>query len=182
MLRAWLRRWKAWLRALILRRVAGVVPFPAAEDACAHGHDAQAVLHRLLLAVNNPQRFAAELAVFANCRGCATAVLVQCVYELAGLLLREADAEDQPAEEATCDCDCPVCPEAVAMRLALAYDSDDPDTLAMTLGQILDCRACMLAVILALTRAHVTVLDDTKLAWRPMLERHLLTILDGLGS
>ena len=68
------------------------------------------------------------------------------------------------------------------MRLALAYDSDDPDTLTMTLGQIWDCQSCVLAVILALVRANVTILDDTRLSWRPMVERHLLALLDMAGD
>jgi hypothetical protein len=71
-----------------------------------------------------------------------------------------------------------VCPEAIAMRLVLAFDSDDPDALAMTLGQVADCENCILAVILALTRANVSILDDTKLSWRPALERRLLWLLD----
>jgi hypothetical protein len=36
-------------------------------------------------------------------------------------------------------------------------------------------------VVLALVRANVTILDDTKVAWRPMLERRLLAILDDMA-
>jgi hypothetical protein len=31
---------------------------------------------------------------------------------------------------------------------------------------------------MALVSANVSILDDTKVAWRPMLERQLLTILE----
>jgi hypothetical protein len=44
--------------------------------------------------------------------------------------------------------------------------------------EILDCQACLLSVLMALVSANVSILDDTKVAWRPMLERQLLTILD----
>lgn len=175
--RSWLRRAIAWLRrlAMLLSRREPVFSVAVAE--CAHDADPEALLRRLLLAVGDPQRFGEVLAGFTNCRGCSTAVLAQSIYTMAGMLLGDQDVDDQLAGP-PCGCDHRVRPEVIAMRLALAFDSDDSDALGMTLGQVLDCENCVFSVILALVRANVTILDDTRLSWRPALERRLLFLLD----
>jgi hypothetical protein len=165
------------LRALWRRRVSAVVSVPVAGD-CAHDQDAQALLLRLLVAVNDPGRMQNEVARLAGCQACSTVVLVQAVYELAGLVLDQGkDTDDQPSEPSRCDHRA-VVPEVVALRLALAYDVDNGDVLTKTLQEIWGCPSCVLDVLMSLVRANVSILDDTKVEWQPLLERRLLTILD----
>jgi hypothetical protein len=171
----WLRHCASWLRR-VFRPDARVVVVPGAE--CAHDHDHEAVLRRLVLAVNDPQKFAEVLAQFADCCGCFSAVLVEAVYEMAGLVL---DFDPDAGSPFPCACEHPVVPEAMSLRLALSFDSDDEEALRMALGQILECRACMLEVIMSLTKANVSILDSTKVSWRPMLERQLLAVLDDMA-
>jgi len=154
-------------------------------DACVHDVDAGLTLRRLLLAVADPERFAAELARFGDCRACSAAVLVQACYELAGLVL-DCEDSDQLADDEE-GCGHAVSAEAVAMRLVLSYSSGgdpdgDPDTLSVILAEIAGCTSCLISVVMALTNANVAILDGTHRSWRPVVERRLLALLDELAD
>lgn len=179
MFRTLFRRFVLWLRVLFFRRAGSVVVVPGAE--CAHDADPDVLMRRLLRAVNDPQSFAEVLAGFGNCRGCSMGVVAQLVYTLAGLLLdQDQDVDDQSIE--SCTCDHPAIPEIVAMRLVLTLDAEDDAVLGMTLGQVANCTSCMLAVLVASTRAQAITLNDVSPAWRPVFERHLLRLLDQTTS
>jgi hypothetical protein len=61
-----------------------------------------------------------------------------------------------------------------------AADSDDDAVLAATLAEVADCRWCLMSVVMALVHSQIAILDDTRVAWRPVLERHLLKVLDDM--
>ncbi len=178
MLMTWLRQALSWL-AVLFSRPSRTAVVPRAK--CAHDVDPDVLMRRLLRAVNDPPSFAETLAGFGNCRGCSIGVVAQLVYTLAGLMLdQDQDVDDQAIE--SCTCDHPAIPEIVAMRLVLSLDAEDDAVLAMTLGQVVNCPSCMLAVLVASTRAQAITLNDVSPAWRPAFERHLLRLLDQTTS
>ena len=147
---------------------------------CDHDTDSRALMLQLLRAVPNPAKFAEILSGFVNCPGCSTAAVSQFAYELAGIVW---DSEQQDDDQSPlCTCEHPVSPEVYALRLVLAADSQDDTVLGMTLSQLAHCPSCMLAALVASTRAQADVLNAASPAWRPVLEHRLLTLLDDIAD
>lgn len=184
MVAAWLRRWRRRLAALL---APDELPPPAADDVCPHNVDAAVALRRLVfLAITDPVKFIAVLDGFVECRGCTKAVIAQFAYEFAGVAFDSDEPEVDEPRAKTCDCAQPVNAEAMALRLALAFDSlgfaDDGETLTADLAEI-GCRACLEKVLVSTTKANVMILEDTFVGWRPIVERRLKSILwDDTGN
>lgn len=176
MLSTWLREWRRRLAALVAPADEVVAP----DDLCPHNIDAAVALRRLVyLAITDSQKFTAVLASFVECQGCAEAVITQFSYEYAGVALDYEPDIDDDAPQA-CPCEHPVNPEAMALRLALAFDSlgfaDDGETLRADLAEI-GCRSCLEKVLVSTTKANVMILEDAFVGWRPIVERRLKAIL-----
>ncbi|ORW86910.1 hypothetical protein AWB92_24810 [Mycobacterium sp. IEC1808] len=137
-------------------------------------------MRQLLSAVNDPKRFAEVVASFGDCGGCTASVIAQFSCEMA-CLVTDINAQDADDLLRRCTCDHPVSPEVMCMRLVLACSSHNADALALTLGQVCECTNCVIDVVLALVFANVALLDDTEVAWRPMVERRVLAILDQMA-
>jgi hypothetical protein len=165
-----------WLRGVWRRRVVRVVSIPVPGE-CDHHHDPEAVMHRLVASVTDPQRFAQVLAESANCRGCQAAIIATFAYELAGFVLVDQATDDVSAEQYGCG-HTSFNPEMIAMRLTLANKSGDTAVTAATLAEADECPDCLASVILSLVNAHVAVLDTTRVSWEPLVQRQLLSLLD----
>lgn len=146
-----------------------------------HHGDPETIARRLTVAaVHDPTRFAEQLDEYAGCPDCAKAVIAEFSYILGGLALHDhaqvAEDDDRPVG---CTCDRPSIPEVVAMASTLSIASNDSAAVGHVLEQILPCRVCMFDVLMSVTAAHVAVLNDTNVAWRPMVENQLKVILGG---
>jgi hypothetical protein len=167
-------RLRRWLVDLLSPDTTAVIP----GEHCPHTTAPGLLVRRLLASVGEPEHFASVLASFANCAGCSAAVTTQLAYELAGVLLADADSDaDDAPPTCACTSERPVNAAIMAARLSLAYDSQDLDSIGFALGEI-GCRYCMMAVIMALVTVNVEILSDTCVAWRPAQERLLTAMLD----
>jgi hypothetical protein len=169
-------RFRRWLADVISPDTGTTV---VAGEHCHHltAADTELSMHQLLTAaVTDTQKFAAALAGLGGCPACSLSVLAQLVYTLAGFVFdQEHHADDEPR----CSCEDPVAAEVIALRLTLCVSGDnDHFGVADALAGVIDCQSCLLSVLFALMAAHITVLEGTTVAWRPLLERQLLAMLD----
>jgi hypothetical protein len=148
---------------------------------CAHTTAAatELTVRRLLVAaVTDTQKFAVALANLGGCPACSLSVLAQMTYSLCGFVFDQEQHthEDKPA---ACSCEDPIAAEVLALRLVLCASGDDDHfAVANALENVIDCQSCLLAVLFALVSAQVTILGGTNVAWRPLLERQLMALLD----
>jgi hypothetical protein len=170
-----LRRLWWWLRDVWRRRVVRVVSIPVPAE-CTHRGNPEATMHRLVAATSDPAQFAQVLAE-SGCSGCQAAILAVFAYSMAGAALVDQD-DGESTEWVSCN-HTSVSPEVIAMRLTLARAAKDGEVLGATLGEVVGCPDCSSSTMLSLVNAHVCVLNSTDLAWQPMVERRLLSLLDG---
>lgn len=146
-------------------------------DSCAHNHDPELMMRRLLRAApRDPLLLAQTLAEFAGCGGCLTAALVHTIYTLTGIVT-DYDPKDAATQPPACAC--VTSPEAIATAVTLALDAGDGDQLCVALQPIVNCHACLLSTIVAIATQNVHVLDGLETTLRPALDAELQTIFGG---
>jgi hypothetical protein len=140
--------------------------------------DSELIARRLLTAaVTDTQKFAAALADLGGCPACTLSVLAQLVYTLCGFVFDQEHHDD--FEEPGCSCEEPIAAEVLALRLVLCASGDnDHFGVANALEHVIYCQSCLLEVLFAFVTAHITILEGTNVAWRPLLERQLMALLD----
>lgn len=147
-------------------------------ESCDHTVDSAVRTKQLLLASNDPMKLAEALAEFAGCEGCLTATLVYAIYFISGLVMDSEPYQDDNLDPLPCTCKTPKSGEAYAMMLALCRGSEDTFATSMVLQQFLPCPSCTVDTVVALANANVALLDHATIAWRPLLEKNLASLLD----